>query len=163
MKQVPLASRIESEIAAAEPRVADDDGIDKPPPANPKVPPPPPNNSPLIKAKTPAAAVSADHIAQYPHTGMETRISSSTHSFFLPRSCPPRVCFNLKKVILSCSVSLFGHFLLKVIHVGLDRYGAKQDTSAKKLLGAHFLHKVDQYILCFLFLVHSTYCVNHYA
>ena len=72
-----------SEIAAAAPRVADDDGIVKPPPANPKMPPPPPpNNSPLIKAKTPAAAVSADRIAQYPPTGMETRVSSSTHSFF---------------------------------------------------------------------------------
>ncbi len=79
---IPLASRMVSEIAAAAPRVADDDGIVKPPPANPKMPPPPPNNSPLIKAKTPAAAVSADHIVQCPPTPLEARISSSTHSFF---------------------------------------------------------------------------------
>ncbi len=122
MNQVPLASRMESKIAAAAPRLADDDGIVKPPPANPKVPPPPANNSPLIKAKTPEAAVSADHIAQCPPTPLEARISSSTHSLFLLRSCPPRVCFNFFKsysLILSfpCWTFFAGSYICTVVWI----------------------------------------------
>ncbi len=86
--------------------------------------------------------------------------------FFLPRSCPPRVCFNFKKVILSCSVSLVGHFLLEGSYictvVWIDT--GQSRISAQKSCSEHtFLEKSINiyFVSCFKCIQHIASIIVH--